>query len=146
LLGVIGGLVPDPSVYVFAIDQSTGAISPVAGSPFATQFGPSDLAVSSNGNFVYTFSLPTGSQTSGTTEGFSLDTSTGTLTEMSNSPFSGLPAFDLCQFSRDGVHGVCATDMGHSYIRYAITVDSSGNLTPVASISVLTNYAWAIAP
>ena len=50
----------DNSLYVFSINQSTGAISPVTGSPFTTTYAPFNMAVrpsSTGGEFVYTFSI-----------------------------------------------------------------------------------------
>jgi 6-phosphogluconolactonase len=81
---------PDNHVYVFSIDQSSGAPSQVSGSPFATTFIPANLAVHPNGTLVYTFN----GTVSGTSpvEGFQLDTSSGQLTALTASPFTGMIA------------------------------------------------------
>jgi len=80
----------DNHVYVFSIDQSTGALSQVSGSPFATTLIPADLAVHPNGTLVYTFNGTVNGLTG--VEGFQLDTSSGQLTALAGSPFKGMVA------------------------------------------------------
>lgn len=99
LLGVTGdgannGFGPDNHVYVFSIDQTSGALTQVSGSPFPTTSIPGDLAVNPNGTLVYTFNNVVNSPTPGLTpvEGFQLDTSTGQLTPLAGSPFKGMVA------------------------------------------------------
>jgi 6-phosphogluconolactonase (cycloisomerase 2 family) len=95
LLGVTGngannGFGTDNHISVFSIDQTTGAISPVTGSPFATVFIPASLTVHPSGKFVYTFN----GTVSGTspTEGYQIDTTTGALTPVAGSPFTAVTA------------------------------------------------------
>jgi 6-phosphogluconolactonase len=99
LVGVTGdgannGFGPDNHVYVFSIDQSTGALTQVSGSPFATTSIPGDLVVHPNGTLVYTFNNVVNSPTPGPTpvEGFQLDTTSGQLTALAGSPFGGMVA------------------------------------------------------
>jgi 6-phosphogluconolactonase len=82
----------DDNLYVFSI-SSSGAITPVAGSPFATVYSPFSIAVSPNsgGDLVYSFSI---SESSGQTsfnalEGYTISSS-GALTAVSGSPFTNL--------------------------------------------------------
>lgn len=95
LVGVTGngannGVVIDKNVYVFSIDQSSGALSPVTGSPFATTSIPADVAVHPNGALVYTFNGTVNGPSP--VEGFQLDTTTGALTALAASPFNGMVA------------------------------------------------------
>lgn len=97
LLGVTGdgannGFGPDNNVYVFSIDQSSGALSAVSGSPFATTFIPANLAVHPNGTLVYTFNFDATVNSTSPVEGFQLDTSSGQLTALAGSPFTGMMA------------------------------------------------------
>jgi len=96
LLGVTGngannGFTPDDHVYVYSINQSTGALTQV-GSPFATTFTPATLAVHPSGKFVYTFNQTV----IGTSpmEGFQFNSSTGQVTPLAGSisPFNALTA------------------------------------------------------
>ena len=44
----------DSTVSAYTIDSATGALSPVAGSPFASGLAPHGLTVDPSGRFVYT--------------------------------------------------------------------------------------------
>jgi 6-phosphogluconolactonase (cycloisomerase 2 family) len=110
LLGISGF---DDHIHVFNID-STGAIAEAtsAGSPFATASTPTNLVVHPNGTFVYTFdglSLPM--------EGYELNASTGALTVLTNSPFTGVN-LNAGQFDQSGkflfgvAEGQVAIDFG----------------------------------
>ena len=107
LLGITG---VDSHLYVFGINAQTGAISEI-GLPL-TQSIPVDLAVSPNGTFVYTFdglSLPM--------EGYQLNTSTGAVTVLTESPFTGVN-LNAGQFDQSGkflfgvAEGKVAIDFG----------------------------------
>jgi len=72
----------------FSIDSSTGALSPVLGSPFtsavASSSGPLAITVDPGGRFVYGFN----SGTSTSVWCFIITPATGQLLEVKNSPFS----------------------------------------------------------
>jgi hypothetical protein len=94
MLGVSGngannGIGSDNHIYVYSINQSTGALT-LVGSPFATTYIPSTLAVHPSGKFVYTFNQTV----SGTSpmEGFNF--SAGVLTPLAGSisPFTAITA------------------------------------------------------
>jgi 6-phosphogluconolactonase (cycloisomerase 2 family) len=72
------------TVSAFATSASTGALMPVAGSPFPTSAGPSGLVVEPTGRFLYVGGA------SGA-DAFAIDPTTGTLTLIAGSPFSGPP-------------------------------------------------------
>jgi 6-phosphogluconolactonase (cycloisomerase 2 family) len=78
----------DKSVSAFAVDQTSGVLTEIAGSPFAT--GDSDEpyseAVSPNGQFLFVTTYITGS--SGFTNVFGINPTTGALTQVSGSPFA----------------------------------------------------------
>lgn len=106
MLGVTGngannGFTPDDHVYVFSINQSTGALTQVVGSPFATNYTPDALAVHPSGTFVYTFNQ-TGVSTS-PMEGFQFNTNTGALTPLGTSPFTALTA-NAGMFDQSGTY------------------------------------------
>ena len=107
MLGVTGngannGVGSDNHVYVYSIDQSTGALTPVSGSPFATTYIPATFAVHPNGTLVYTFNKSV-SGGSSPMEAFQLDTSSGALTALSTSPFVTMTAFSG-KFDQTGAH------------------------------------------
>lgn len=96
LLGITGngannGFTSDDHVYVYSINQSTGALTPVVNSPFATTYTPASLSVHPNGTLVYTFNQTV----TGTSpmEGFQFDNTTGALSPLAGiSPFTALTA------------------------------------------------------
>ena len=96
----------DAHLYVFSITQSgstAGAITPVSGSPFATTNSPLNIAVQSNtgGNLVYTFGIADSDLAFNPIEGYSIS-STGALTMVSGSPFSGVSEGSQGAFDQSG--------------------------------------------
>ena len=88
MLGV-SYLAGDNHVQVLSIG-STGALTLLASN--TTSFVPRNLAVHPNGTWVYTFSQDPITIAFGPTEGFDFNTSNGTMTEMTGSPFVDLIA------------------------------------------------------
>jgi 6-phosphogluconolactonase (cycloisomerase 2 family) len=78
------------SLQVFAINASTGALSGVGSA--LTAGTPRNLAVHPNGSWVYTFSEDPILLQQEAAEGFEFDNSTGTLTQMGDSPFTTIIA------------------------------------------------------
>jgi 6-phosphogluconolactonase len=70
-------------IFAFTIDPSTGALSPVSGSPFAAGSVPVCLAMDSAGVF-----LVSANSGSNNISAYSVNTTTGALTEISGSPFT----------------------------------------------------------
>jgi 6-phosphogluconolactonase len=75
------------NVSVFSIKPDSGALTPVAGSPFPANRGPSEILITPSGNFVYVSNPGIGMITA-----FSVSIANGmlTLTQLHNSPFSSL--------------------------------------------------------
>jgi 6-phosphogluconolactonase len=89
----------DPNVYVFSIG-SGGALTQVGKFPTASGNGPTGVVVHPSGTFVYDFSVSTLTNFDGPLDGFALDPSSGALTPLAGSPFTGGGAFT----SPDGGH------------------------------------------
>jgi 6-phosphogluconolactonase (cycloisomerase 2 family) len=76
-------------IVAFAINPSTGALSPVPGSPFQTSDDNSPgLCVDSSGKFLYAAVGPLGSDYAGAIYGFQINSLNGTLSPMASSPFA----------------------------------------------------------
>jgi len=92
--------VDDLHLYTFSIG-TTGALTEVGS--FTTQYSPFSIAVSPNsgGNLVYSFSFNDTGTAFNSAEGYSIS-STGTLTALSGSPFSGLTDGSWGQFDQSG--------------------------------------------
>jgi 6-phosphogluconolactonase len=75
-----------PGIAAFAINNSTGALTAVAGSPFQPGvYGPDFICVEPSGKFLYSASSLEG------INGFAIDQATGTLTAVPGSPYSMAP-------------------------------------------------------
>jgi len=107
-------------VAAFAITPSTGALTPVPGSPFAA--GNRPFAIATANNFVYVSNPP-----DSTISGYSFDAATGILTPLANSPF-GIAASALATNPFAPVLYASTASGIEAY-----TIDAqSGNLTPLA--------------
>src|SRR5262249_448838 len=80
----------DADVSAFSINAVTGALTPIAGSPFVGGNEPISIALTSNGPFAYTANLGAGNVTA-----YTINAGTGALTQLASSPFAagGLPNF-----------------------------------------------------
>ena len=77
-------------ISVFAITPGTGALTPIAGSPFGAGGNPHSLAVNScfggcSNTFLYTANF---NGTTSSISGFKVNSSTGALTALTGSPFA----------------------------------------------------------
>lgn len=153
----------DLHLYVFSIQQTganAGAITQASGSPITTTYSPFTIAMqppSSNGEFVYSFSVTDTANGYNPIEGFSLDPNTGVLTELSNSPFNNLANGPWGQFDQSGSNLVVYNDnntdsidellyiQGSQAQLIPLAVDSSGNLTqPISAATLVTEGWWTI--
>jgi 6-phosphogluconolactonase len=86
------------SVSAFAINASTGVLTPVKGSPFAAGPEPWGIAVDPTGKFVYATNVSDGgtfanrtnvtsSSSSGSVSGYAINPRSGALTQVQGSPF-----------------------------------------------------------
>ena len=137
----------DDNIYVYAI-ASDGSLTAVSGSPFATKYSPFNIAVqpkSTNGEFVYSFSINDSDTATNPIEGFELDTSTGALTELSGSPFSSLTTGTAWgQFDQSGAYLFFYSGVEPSVSLGALNVSKTGGLTAAGATTALaTPGYWA---
>ncbi|HVO79653.1 MAG TPA: beta-propeller fold lactonase family protein [Terriglobales bacterium] len=86
------------TVEAFSIDHTTGALTPIAGSPFALPAGTADTAVADpQGRFLFV-----GSEGSGLISVFQIDATTGALTLNLASPFTSFNLFFADSVTVDG--------------------------------------------
>jgi 6-phosphogluconolactonase (cycloisomerase 2 family) len=119
------------SVSAYQLNATTGALTPVPGSPFATGTAPSDLTVDPSGQFVYVPNI-----SSNDVSAYRLDPTTGALTPVPGSPFATAafprsitvdPSWQFVYVLSDTVIGDTSTNIS------AYTLDAmTGALTPVA--------------
>lgn len=74
-------------IFAYAIERITGELTPVSGSPFSSGYQPVSLTVDPTGRFVYVTNSGSGGIDSSNVRAYSIDQSTGALTETPGSPF-----------------------------------------------------------
>jgi 6-phosphogluconolactonase len=121
----------DTTVQGFSITRSTGALTPIAGSPFQTG-GPStaDGAWSDpKGKFLFV-----GSESSGYIWAFQIDKTTGALTEVAGSPFTavGFSSADIIAVDASGKFLYAGQGFPSSGVAGFSIDQTTGALTPLA--------------
>jgi 6-phosphogluconolactonase len=120
--------------------STTGAAALVNGSPFPTGIGPRSVVLSKDYKYVYT-----ANQGSGTISAFSIGSS-GALTQLTNSPFSGVPSVTSLGVDNTGKYLIAAGYDATAGMRmYAI--GSTGGLTSTSSVAtgITTTVSAAVA-
>ena len=142
LLGVADGTGTsgDQHIYVFSINSSTGALSPVLNSPFATVATPFALAIHPTGNFVYP-SVADSSDEVTSLEGYQLNATTGALTALSQSPFTTLPPVANCQFDQSGAYAFCSNASGFSVL--GVDANTGALSNPIPALAAPSNFPFA---
>jgi DNA-binding beta-propeller fold protein YncE len=102
----------------YTINPSTGALTAIAGSPFAAGFSPISVAVDPNGKFAYVANWE-GNNVSG----YTINPNTGALTAIAGSPFAA------------GTRPFCVTVMRSTLsVHIQITATASGSRTPPTAV------------
>jgi hypothetical protein len=143
--------VDDLNIYVFAITQTgtaAGALTAVAGSPFATTYSPFNLAVNPFGEFAYTFSVNPSDTGNNPTEGFALNQGTGAMTVVSGSPFANLYTGGNGQFDQSGAYLFSHSgdlSLATTVELAPLVTNTTGGLTqPFSNVLLSTTGYWAV--
>jgi DNA-binding beta-propeller fold protein YncE len=123
----------DPgSVSGFAVDSSSGKLSPVPGSPVkASDLGPFGVAVSPEGRFLYVSNTGNSPSDPGSVSAYRIDGKTGAISELGGSPYTTGIAAGGVAMTPDGKRLYVAN--GESATISAFTRDAdSGALSPVS--------------
>lgn len=119
-----------PEFCVYSIDSASGSLTAVAGSSFTfeTNSGPWDMVMSTSGTFFYS-SLSNAQQVAG----FSVNTTTGSLTQLASSPY---PAGFIPQGIALGAGGqyLYAGNEGDGSISIFKVDQTTGVLSPSGSV------------
>ncbi len=130
----------DPHINVYSVDQTSGALSPVANSPFATTYDPFNIAVQptlSNGEYVYSFSINDTDTAANPIEAYQINTTTGALTAVNGSPFGGLTQTAWGQFDQSGQYLFIYTGVSPNFSLGVLNVSSTGALTETVGTTAL---------
>jgi len=112
-------------IYGYRINPSTGALTPIAGSPFAAGLAPYSMAVDPSGRFAY---VP--NYAGNNVSGYTIDPTTGALTPIVGSPFAaGLGAISVA-VDPTGQFVYVANGSSDNVSGYSID-RKTGALTPV---------------
>ena len=112
-------------ISAYAIDGITGALTPVAGSPFATGLFPQSVTVDPTSKYAYV-----ANERSNNVSAYSID-ATGALTPIVGSPFvAGAVPFAVT-VAPGGQFAYAANERSSNISAYSI--DAAGTLTPIAS-------------
>jgi len=149
------GVSDDTHLYTFTITQSgasAGAITAVTGSPVSTTYSPFSIAAQSNtgGTLVYSLSFNDAGSAFNPLEGDSISSS-GVLSPLTNSPFSGVGNGSWAQFDQSGTILVVYASYLNSSTNTTTTqltplaVGSSGALTqPAGTLTLVTPGFWVV--
>jgi DNA-binding beta-propeller fold protein YncE len=115
----------DGNVSAYTINATTGALTPVSGSPFAAGRLPYSVAVSASGPFAYVVN-----EGDGSVSAYTIDTTTGALSPVSGSPFSAGNGPYSVTVSSNGQFAYIALAGSANVAAYTINA-TTGALTPV---------------
>jgi len=113
------------SVSAFTINQSTGMITPVSGSPFPAGPNPQSVAIQQKGKFLY---VPNGNGAS--ISAYSINSATGALTQIPGSPFATGSVPVAAAIRRGFLYVANSADKTVS--QYTLNL-ATGSLTPLAA-------------
>jgi 6-phosphogluconolactonase (cycloisomerase 2 family) len=123
----------DGEVAGFAIDQSTGALTPLAGSPYPAGAGSDQIpAFTPNGQFLYVLNA-----TADTVSGYSVDTTTGVLTPIAGSFATGTDPTWI-SFTPDGKYAYVANTGEDTISAYSVD-PTTGALTALTASPFMTD-------
>jgi 6-phosphogluconolactonase len=113
------------NVSAYTIDPSTGALTTIAGSPFAAGQGPQSVAVDPSGKFAYVANL------GGGVSGYTIGPTTGALTPIAGSPFAAGNGPNIGAVDPSGKFAYVTNFSGNNVSGYTID-PSTGALTAIA--------------
>jgi 6-phosphogluconolactonase len=121
---------PPGLVAGFTINQTTGALTAISGSPFSVGIAPVQAVVDKSGSFLYVADML---DAQGSIFGYSIDPSTGALTQLLGSPFPTLP--------NGQPSGLVADPSGKFLYAPLFTLNSVAAFTIDSSTGALTSVA-----
>lgn len=125
------------NISVFGVNATTGALTPVTGSPFTIGLAPLNMQLTPSGNFLY---VTAASTPLGLIAGFSI--SSGTLTLASLTPTDGINPFGLA-IDPAGKYLYAANTSSNSISIF--TIGASGALSEVSGSPVNDTYSAPLA-
>jgi 6-phosphogluconolactonase len=131
------------SVYAYAIDAASGALTAVPGSPFPAGENPVSAAVDVSGRFLFVANNAN-TANGNSVSAFSIDPNTGVLTPVSGSPFAASPFPLFVAVDPSGQYVYVGLDSSPGIAAFVIN-QATGGLTPMAGSPFPGNSVWSIA-
>jgi 6-phosphogluconolactonase len=110
----------------YAIDQGSGALTPISGSPFAAGDAPMTIRVDPSGKFAFVTNA-----NSNNISAYSIDATTGALTPIAQSPFSTRGLFPVGLAIDPSGNFIYATNSESSSISGFTINSGTGTLSPI---------------
>jgi 6-phosphogluconolactonase len=125
-----GAVVTGSGVLAFTIDAATGALTPVAGTPFAGGTSPTFITIDPSGKFAYV-----AGPGDGTVSAYTINPTTGALTAVAGSPFAAGTEPSVVELDPSGKFAYVADSASNDVSAYpleAYSIDAaSGALAAV---------------
>jgi 6-phosphogluconolactonase (cycloisomerase 2 family) len=131
------------NVSAYAIDATTGALTPVSGSPFPAGLNSRSVAVDPTGHFAYVVNGSSALDFSGSISAYTIDPETGALTQVPGSPFpvGGQPSSVAADPTGEFVYVAGGPGAGPRGGVSGYRIDKkSGALEPVSGSPFLTEH------
>ena len=137
---MVGDAQPD-NLAVYHIDAASGALAPIAGSPFSTNSPlPDFVAVDPAGRFVYAFNYITRVGVGGLSIApFAIDPTAGTVTAVSGSPFGPFQSYPQCYGLAPNGKFIYEGTIGDT-VQAFIVNETTGALTAGQTASFVSDY------
>lgn len=117
-------------VSAYRIDRRSGSLSAIPGSPFNAGENPQFLTTDKSGKFLYVLDTFFSPNQNGQIEVFSIDSGTGTITPISDSPVAAGMLPVSIAFARNGELAYVADIGSNQVLGYSVN-SSTGTLTPL---------------
>jgi 6-phosphogluconolactonase (cycloisomerase 2 family) len=133
--GVASSTYPQGTIYGFTIDQTTGALTPIAAvTAFTTNLNvPQSIVIDHTGSYLYVTNFGTGT-TPGTISAYSIDQTTGNLTPLSTATYAtgNGPVYATIDPTGTYLYVPNSGDTPTNTVS-AFSIGAGGALTPLAS-------------
>lgn len=120
------------SISVYSVDSSTGLLTEITGSPFATAAGPSGAVMTGSTLFV-------ANQGAGTVSVYTVDATSGSLTQAAGSPFAAGTSPTALDVDSSGKFLYVADQATNSVL--AFSIGSSGQLASISGSPIAAGTA-----
>ncbi len=128
------------NISAWTLDTTTGALTPIAGQPFAAGSEPNSVGIDPFHRFLYVTNESTSTTLPSNVSAYTIDQITGALTPVAGSPFAAGIAPNYARVHPSGLFLYCANEGDQTISGYSINT-TTGALTPIAGSPFATGVA-----